>query len=107
MGMLLNIATQAEAVASIGARNASIGPHDDKPLADPAVEARRLRVLDMLDRNPSARYAVLTDTKADPEAVVLALAIRGRATCELLIPRGKYDGPLLLDLIEKHGSTAH
>lgn len=75
--------------------------------SDPTVEARRRRVLDMLDRNPSVRYAALTDLESDPEAAILVLAIRGRATCELRIPRKKYDPFLLLDLIERHGGTLH
>ena len=70
-------------------------------------QARRQRVLAMLDANPTARYALLTDMQADPEAVLLTLAIRGRATCELRIPRDRYDGVLLLDLIERHGAMTH
>lgn len=73
----------------------------------PATEARRQRVLAMLRESPAARYAVVTDTESDPDAVIVALAIRGRATCELLIPRNRYDGTLLLDLIERHGETVH
>ena len=61
----------------------------------------------MLETHPGARYAVVTDSAADPEAVILTLAIRGRATCELRIPRDRYDGTLLLDLIERHGGTVH
>jgi hypothetical protein len=76
-------------------------------ILDPAAESRRQRVLDMLAERPDIRYAVLTDTQADPDAVILALAIRGRATCELRIPREKYDPFLLLDLIERHGGTLH
>jgi hypothetical protein len=76
-------------------------------LPDPAMEARRQRVLELLAVNPSARYAVLTDTQADPEAVILTLAIRGQATCELLIPRDKFDGILLLDLLNRHGAMIH
>ncbi len=74
---------------------------------DRAVEARRQRVLAMLAERPEARYALLTDTTADPEAVIVALAIRGRATCELHIPRDRYDPFLLLHLIERHGATVH
>ena len=77
----------------------------NEPLPDPAMEARRQRVLAMLAANPSARYALVTDAEADP--VILALAIRGRATCELYIPRDKYDPFLLLELIERHGGTVH
>lgn len=70
-------------------------------------EVRRQKVLAMLAAHPEARYAVLTDSNSDPTAVIVALAIRGRATCELQIPRNKYDGPPLLDLIERHGGTIH
>jgi hypothetical protein len=59
----------------------------------------------MLAANPSARYALVTDTQTDPEDVVVVLAIRGRGTCELHIPRDKYDGLLLLDMIERYGVT--
>lgn len=63
--------------------------------------------LRLLAANPSAQYALVTDTQADPEAVLLTLAIRGRATCELRIPRDRYDPFLLLDLIERHGAAVH
>lgn len=76
-------------------------------LHHPAAEARRQRMLTMLRERPTVRYAVATDTESDPDAVIVALAIRGRATCELLIPRDRYDGTLLLDLIEQHGGTVH
>ena len=61
----------------------------------------------MLADNPGVRYAVLTDTDTEADAVVLALAIRGMASCELRIPRAKYDPLLLLHLIERHGATVH
>lgn len=78
-----------------------------EPLFDPATDSRRQRMLAMLTENPTARYALATDAQADPEGVILSLAIRDRATCELRIPREKYDGVLLLDLIERHGATVH
>ena len=70
------------------------------------MEARRQRVLAMLAERPDIRYAVVV-VNPDSDPVMLALAIRGRATCELRIPRAKYDPWLLLELIEKHGGTAH
>ncbi len=76
-------------------------------LGDSAAEARRRRLLAMLDAQPGARYAVLTDTQADPEAVIVALAIRGRATCELRVPREKWDGVLFLELLDRHSGTVH
>jgi hypothetical protein len=74
---------------------------------DPAAEARRQKVLAMLRENPGITYALVTDIESDPHAVIVALAIRGRAACELLIPRDRYDGVLLLNLIERHGMTIH
>jgi hypothetical protein len=50
----------------------------------------------MLVEQSGIWYVVLTDTKADCEAVIVTLAIRGQATCELAITRAKYDGVLLL-----------
>ena len=78
-----------------------------KVAPDPAAEARRQRVLAMLRESPTVRYAVVTDTDSDPDAVIVTLAVRGRASCELLIPRDRYDGVLLLDLIERHSGTVH
>jgi len=65
-------------------------------------EDRRQRVLEMLaDAPPEASYAYLTDDKSHPEYVILALAIRGVGTCELSIPRDRYDPFLLMEMLEK------
>lgn len=74
------------------------------PLPDLAAEARRQRVLAMLAERPGIRYAVVVDNP-DTDPVILALAIQGVGTCELRIPRAKYDPFLLLDLIERHSGT--
>ena len=79
----------------------SIG-YSSEPSPDPAAEKRRLEVLDMLAQDPTTRYAIATDTQADAEAALLTLAIRGRAVCELRIPRAKYDPFLLLVIIRSH-----
>src|SRR5262249_41866404 len=60
----------------------SIG-YSSEPPPDPAAEKRRLEVLDMLAQDPTTRYAIATDTQAVPDAVLVTLAIRGKATCEL------------------------
>jgi hypothetical protein len=78
-----------------------------RAIPEAQAEARRLRVLAVLAEQPSLRYALLTDNKADPDAVILAFAIRGIGTCELNIPRQKYDPLLLLTLIERNGGTVH
>lgn len=53
---------------------------------------------------------MLVDAHGDGP-VVLAMALRtehaGIVTFEVHVPRQKYDGTLLLDLIERHGATVH
>ena len=93
-------AHKAELLAELRATND--GAYEVLP--DAATEARQQRVLAMLDKSPDIKYA-LTDTGSDP--VLLTLAIRGKATCEFQIPRDKYDGVLLLELLERHGGTIH
>jgi hypothetical protein len=67
----------------------------------------------MLADRQAIRYAVLTDAEADPEAVILALAIRGAmadgstVTCELRIPRDRWDPFLLMQHLDRHGATVH
>lgn len=64
-------------------------------------EARRQKVIAMLEAAPGTRYAVLvTDTSTDP--VVVAVGIREIATFEMEIPHRYYNGMALLELIEKH-----
>ena len=72
----------------------------DAPL-DPAADARRRQVLGMLAANPDITYAFTSDDETDPEYVIITLAIRGKATCDLRIPRSRYDGFKVLDLIEQ------
>jgi hypothetical protein len=79
------------------------GPGDT--IADVATRARRQRLLAMLSERRSVRYAVLTDAETEPEAVIVALAIRDVGTCELRIARKKWDGVLFLEMLERH--TVH
>lgn len=104
-------AAKVARVATVAVAN----PRDEETdaLPDPAAEARRQRVLAMLAERPGIRYALVTDTDADSETVVVALAIRdalkdgSTVTCELHIPQAKFDPFLLLDLITRHGGTMH
>ena len=64
-------------------------------------EQRRERVLRMLEENPRIQRAFVTDTMNDRNNVILTLAIRGAGTCELEIPKRKYDPFLLLAIIER------
>ena len=73
-------------------------------LPDPAAEGRRQRVLAMLADNPARRLAVVCDGQGDP--VPVAVAIRGKGTCEVLIPAARFDPFALLELVERH-ATIH
>jgi len=99
----VNAGTVAE-VASVAV--AKLRNDETDPLL-PAAEARRQRVIAMLAANPGMRYAMTTDIDADPETVILTLVIRGKATCELRIPKAKYCPILLLDLLNRYGETVH
>lgn len=67
-------------------------------------EARQERLQAMLERDPGARYAVLT-TNDGKGSVIVSIAIRGVAMADFQIERDRYDGVLLLELMEKH--TVH
>jgi hypothetical protein len=71
---------------------------------DFAADARRKEVLRMLIENPGITYAIVSDTELDPDAVIVTLAIRDKATCELRVPKAKYDGLALLQIIEQQAS---
>jgi hypothetical protein len=76
--------------------------------ADATAEARRQAVLAMLKENPGITYAITNDTEIEAVAVIITLAIRDKATCELRIPKAKYDAFALLRVIEAHtGPTAY
>ena len=70
-------------------------------ITDPA-EKKRRKVLSMLADNPDITDAFTSDDQTDPEYVIITLAIRGQATCDLRIPKDRYDGPKMLELIEQH-----
>ncbi len=72
-------------------------------------EWRRQKVIAMLEAAPGTQRAVFVDTDSDPHNVILAVAVRHPtpATCEMLIPKAKYDPWRLLELIERHGATTH
>lgn len=97
MGLLLDLAKEGP-----GPGAAAVTPGR---LPDYATAARPERLVDMLEAQPSARYAVFADDRTFPEAVIIGLAIRSRATCELRIPRDKWDGVLFLESLERHLGT--
>ncbi|MGH8584657.1 MAG: hypothetical protein ACREWE_00180 [Gammaproteobacteria bacterium] len=73
------------------------------PPLSPAAESRRQKLLALLARD-GGQYAVLVeDPNTDP--VVMALATPD-GTCELLIPKDRYDPFAILDMVDGWNSTA-
>lgn len=58
----------------------------------------------MPEHDPEPHYALLTADDGNGP-VIVAIGIRNVATAELEIERSRYDGMLLLELLEKH--TVH
>lgn len=117
MGLLVDLATGgkslSESVKTVEIRT-SMHPVSDGtatpaqyPKSTSRTERRRHQVLVMLEETPTARIAVVTDDRAERDTVIVTIAIRGKGTCDVRIPRHKYDGPRLLDLIQKHATTVH
>jgi hypothetical protein len=73
---------------------------------DRVAKDRWRRLLDLLDKHPGTRYAVLMDN-ADVDPVVVSLGIRHVGTCELAITAAKFDAFAPLALIEQYGATMH
>ena len=76
------------------------------PLAGVGIEARRQRVVEILAANPGFRYAVVTDSKADPGVVVVHIGIRDVGSGEIVIAAGRYDGLELLKSLEAQAAQA-
>ena len=78
----------------------------DKPetLQDRKQEARRQKVIAMLDTAPNMPRAIHVDDSSDLHNIILCVAVRHptRATCEMLIPKAKYDPFALLELLMQH-----
>jgi hypothetical protein len=65
------------------------------------------RAVALLLENAGCRYAIVTDVESDPDSVLVAIAIKDRAACEVRIPRDRYDGVLLVNLIDRYGAIVH
>ena len=82
-----------------------------KVLAPPnATEDAKQQALARLQIDPNVRYALVTPNP-DTDPVLLTVYIRSTnqsiVTCDLLIPKAKYDPILLEELLKKHGGTIH
>ena len=75
-----------------------------------ATEDAKQQALARLQIDPNVRYALVT-TDPDTDPVLLTVYIRSTnqsiVTCDLLIPKAKYDPILLEELLKKHGGKIH
>ena len=75
-----------------------------------ASENAKQQALARLQIDPNVRYALVTPNP-DTDPVLLTVYIRSTnqsiVTCDLLIPKAKYDPILLEELLKKHGGTIH
>jgi hypothetical protein len=103
----VSVEREAEAVIESSTSNLVHLSEEHRPLdpyeveADARTIARRRRVLSMLEKSPRLRYALVSDTEAEGDDVILTLAIRELGTCELAIPKAKYDALKVLRMIEE------
>ena len=79
----------------------------EKEQKDEAQEARRLKVLTLLQSNPETQRAVITDSDSDPQHVILTIAVRSVATFELMIEKTRFDPFQLLELMDAHSTNIH
>ncbi len=72
-------------------------------------EDRRQKAIALLEAAPGTQRAVYVDDTSDLQNIILAVAVRypTGATCEMLIPKGRYDPWQLLELVERHGQVTH
>lgn len=75
--------------------------HKPAIIAELKREERRLKVLAMLADQPDTQRAIIADLDSDPDNVILTVAIRGKYSFEMDVPKHLYDGFMLLELIEK------
>lgn len=78
--------------------------HKPAIIAELKREQRRQKVLSMLSENQDQHRAFYVDPDSDQDNVIVAVAIRGLATCEIAIPRHKYDPFLVLEIIDKNAT---
>ena len=77
-------------------------------LKDRQREASRQKAISLMNESPGTPRGIFVDDQIDPENVVLFVAVRScMETCELLIPRPKYDPFKLLALVERLGQATH
>lgn len=104
MGALLDLAKRARQAD----QQASLSPAIDAPApVDPSAEERKARALAFLEAHPNAKRACFTDVKADPENIVLTVALREPwGAVEVLVRRERFDAVALMELSLRYPGTS-
>ena len=71
---------------------------------DAMAENRRQKVLAMLITPPFTKRAIINDTDSDSENVIITIGLQDIGTCELLIPKARFDPFDLMLMIESLSS---
>ncbi len=61
----------------------------------------------MLEAKPEVIRAIHADSESDPDNVILVIAVRGLATCEMLLPKANYDAWQLIALVDKYSANVN
>jgi len=64
-------------------------------------ERRRQRVLAKLEAEPGRARVAIVDAEADRDAVICTVAIRNVGTCELRVPRDRFDPWLFQEALSR------
>ncbi len=68
--------------------------------SDAMAEKRRQKVLTMLATTPLTKRVMINDTDSDSEHVIVTVGLQDIGTCELLIPKARFDPFELMLMIE-------
>jgi DNA-binding transcriptional MerR regulator len=69
-------------------------------------EKRRLNVFDKLNQDPNLKRALLVDCESDAKNVIIAIAIRDLGSCEMIIPKSRFDSWKFLEFCNLNFSDA-
>ena len=87
-------------VASVAVANTRIVKTET--LKDRQREASRQKAIGLMNESPGTPRGIYVDDQIDPDNIVVFVAVRScMRTCELTIPRERYDPFALLALIER------
>lgn len=90
-------------VASVNVANTKVVKLET--LKDRQREASRQRAISLMNASPDVPRGIFIDDEIDPDNVIVFVASRFyQQTCELLIPKAKYDAWRMLELIERMGA---